>query len=113
MSDKPQIKQEPMYLLLREGNIEAFNQKKAAGEGCDLSGCDFRNLDLQGMDAVGLDLSNAYFHQTDLRGIDLRQARLEGASINMAKISGAYFPLELSAEEIKLSVEYGTRMRYR
>ena len=51
--------------------------------------------------------------EADLRGIDFRKARLEGASINAAKISGAYFPVELSAGEIELSLLHGTRMRYR
>ena len=45
-------------------------------------------------------------------GVDFRAARLEGASINAAKVSGAYFPVELSASEIELSLLHGTRMRY-
>ena len=34
------------------------------------------------------------------------------ASINAAQISGAYFPTDLSASEIELSLLHGTRMRY-
>lgn len=113
MGNKPQIINEPLYQLLREGEIQEFNTRKAAGESCDLTGCDFRHIDLRGIDAGGLDFSDCYFHQTDLRGIDLRQARLEGASINGARISGTYFPVELTAEEIGLSLVHGTRMRYR
>lgn len=113
MKGQPQIKNDPMYQLLREGLIEEFNRRKAQGESCDLSYCDFRNLDLRGMDARGLDLSNAYFRQTDLRGIDFSQSRLEGVSINGARISGVYFPKELSPDEIELSFAHGTRMRYR
>jgi hypothetical protein len=30
-----------------------------------------------------------------------------------AKISGCYFPKELDAEEIRLSITQGTRLRYR
>ncbi len=48
-----------------------------------------------------------------LRGIDFSKAWLEGASLNSARISGAYFPAELTPEEIILSVTHGTRMRYR
>jgi uncharacterized protein YjbI with pentapeptide repeats len=48
-----------------------------------------------------------------LRGIDFSNARLEGASINGARISGAFFPAELSADEIMLSVNHGTHMRYK
>jgi uncharacterized protein YjbI with pentapeptide repeats len=109
----PQIKDDPLYRLLREGAVDDFNSRRAAGESCDLSGCDFRTLDLRKLDARGLDLSNCYFRQADLRGLDLSATNLEGASINAAKISGTFFPVELSAEEISLSLTHGTRMRYR
>lgn len=65
-----------------------------------------------GLNVEGLDLSGCYFRQTDLRGLDFRKSRLEGASINAAKISGVYFPDELTAGEIELSLLHGTRMRY-
>jgi hypothetical protein len=29
-----------------------------------------------------------------------------------AKVSGVYFPTALSADEIRLSLDYGTRLRY-
>lgn len=110
---KLRIPIDAMYLLLREGCITEFNAKKASGEKVDLRGCDLRGLELRGLDADGLDLSDCYFRQADLRSIDFRNARLEGASINAAKISGAYFPAELTANEIELSLLHGTRMRYR
>lgn len=113
MSDQmPEIKDDPLYQLLRSGKTDEFNARREAGESCDLSGTDFRGLDLRGLNADGLDLSNSYFRQTDLRGVDLSNARLVGASIHGAKISGAYFPLDLAADEILMSLEHGTRMRY-
>lgn len=112
MSKTPQIKPDPMYQLLRDGRIEEFNQRKAAGESCDLTYCDFRNLDLRGLDTKGLDMRHGYFHQTDLRGLDLSETNLEGASINGARISGVFFPEALTAEEINLSLIHGSRMRY-
>ena len=36
----------------------------------------------------------------------------EGASLLDAKVSGVYFPDELSPEEIRLSLDHGTRLRY-
>jgi uncharacterized protein YjbI with pentapeptide repeats len=111
--ERPQISHDPMYQLLRMDNVEEFNHRKAAGESCDLSGKDFRGLDMRGLDADGLDFSNSYFRQTDLRGVNLSQCNLEGASLNGANISGAYLPPELPADEIMMSVKYGTRMRYR
>ncbi|HKJ08134.1 MAG TPA: pentapeptide repeat-containing protein [Gammaproteobacteria bacterium] len=114
---KPAMKTDPMYQLLRQGKIKEFNARRAEGESCDLRGSDLRGLDLRGLDADQLDLSGAYLRGAylrgaDLRGLDLSGANLEGASINAAKISGTYFPREVYAEEITLSLLHGTRMRY-
>ena len=111
MSNSPSISNDPMYLLLREGKVDEFNAKKQAGEYCNLKSCDFRSIDLRGVDASGLDFRGAYFRMTDLRGIDFRGALLDGSSINGAKISGTYFPEGISAREILLSLEHGTRIR--
>jgi uncharacterized protein YjbI with pentapeptide repeats len=76
-------------------------------------GGDFRGLDLRELNADGVDFTDAYFRSADLRGIDFRNACLEGASLAHAQISGAYFPAELSADEILMSMNFGTRLRYR
>ncbi|TNF36973.1 MAG: pentapeptide repeat-containing protein [Gammaproteobacteria bacterium] len=109
----PLIKDDAMYRLLREGKIAEFNQRRTKGESCDLRGADFRSVDLKGIDAEGLDFSNCYFRMSNLRGIDFSKANLEGASIHGAQISGVFFPPELTPDEIELSLEHGTRMRYR
>lgn len=109
----PQIKKDdPLYQMLRMGEIENFNQQKVAGATIDFANCDFRTVDLRGIDASGIDFSGCYFRQADLRGIDFSQSKMEGASINGAMISGTYFPAELRADEIELSLVHGTRMRY-
>jgi uncharacterized protein YjbI with pentapeptide repeats len=110
---RPTIKDDTLYDLLCRGEVARFNEARRAGAPCDLSGADLRGADLRELDARGLDLGDAYLRQADLRGLDLRETRLAGASIYGAKISGAYFPAELSAEEITLSLLHGTRMRYR
>ena len=110
---RPLTYADPMYQLLRDGNVVEFNRRKAAGERCDLTHCDLRSLDLRGIDAAGIDFSHCYFRNANLRGVDFTKSRLEGASLNEAKVSGAYFPVQLSAEEIALSLEHGTRLRYR
>lgn len=113
MTDKPEIKKdEPLYKLLREGRMADFNHAKREGASMDLTNCDFRGINLRGLDADGLDLSDCYFRQADLRGIDFRNANLLGSSIHGAKISGTYFPDALSADELTLSLLYGTRLRY-
>ncbi len=110
----PKISDDPLYRLLREGKVDEFNQRIAAGEKADLTGCDFRHINLSGLITDELDFSDSYFRQADLRGVDFSNCNsLEGASIHAAKISGAYFPREIRAEELLLSLEHGTRMRYR
>ena len=110
----PIISDDSLYRLLRDGKVAEFNQRIEAGETANLVGCDFRHLDLQGLNAKGLDFSNSYFRQTDLRGIDFSECdSLQGASIHAAKISGCYFPAEITADEVLLSLEHGTRMRYK
>lgn len=109
----PIISEDPLYRLLRDGKVAEFNQRVAAGEEPMLVGCDFRHINLKDINTTGLDFSNSYFRQADLRGVDFSNCKsLEGASFHGAKISGAYFPSSLRADEILLSLEHGTRMRY-
>lgn len=109
----PQPLDDPLYELLKQEDIEAFNNaRKANPEVVSLRGGDFRGLDLRGMVADGLDLRDCYFRGADLRGIDFRRAHLEGASIAGTKISGCYFSHLLPADEIMMSVTHGTRLRY-
>jgi uncharacterized protein YjbI with pentapeptide repeats len=108
----PQVHADPLYQLLYNENIAEFNRRHEEAKSATLRGGVYRNLDLRNMNADGLDFGDAYFRGADLRGIDFRNANLEGASMIEAKISGCYFPKELSAEEIRLSVMAGTRLRY-
>jgi uncharacterized protein YjbI with pentapeptide repeats len=112
-AERPKFTKDPMYQMLRVDDTQGFNLKREQGGVCDLRGVDLRGLDLRGLDASGLDFTGSYFRDTDLRGIDFSQAVLEGCSFYGAKVSGAYFPPELPADEIRLSVELGTRVRYR
>ena len=108
----PKFSKDPMYKLLRVDNVKAFNIKREAGQVCDLRNVDLRGLDLRGLNAAGLDFTGSYLRDADLRGVDFSRSRLEGASLRGAKISGALFPAALTAEEIRLSLDFGTRMRY-
>lgn len=109
----PQQLDHPLYRMLRDDDIAGFNAQKPKDAMVDLSGGDFRGLDLRNLDANGVIFTDAYFRGADLRGLDLRQSQLEGASLAHAQISGAYFPVELTADEILMSVNFGTRLRYR
>ena len=110
---EPIISDNTLYRLLRDGKVVEFNQRIAAGEKAELVGCDFRHINLTSINTVGLDFSNSYFRQADLRGVDFSNClSLEGASIHGAKLSGAFFPSNIRADELLLSLEHGTRIRY-
>lgn len=112
-NETPQIPQDnKLYSLLRERRISEFNNLREKGEaGPDFCGLSFRGTDLRGLKADGLDLSSCKFKQADLRGINFSNTKLDGASLYGAKISGCLFPKSISAQEILLSVQQGTRLR--
>ncbi|HEY2405682.1 MAG TPA: pentapeptide repeat-containing protein [Polyangiaceae bacterium] len=109
----PKGSTDPLYLLLRNDDVAGFNQKRKHDVPHSFRGCTFRGSDLRGVDARNLDFRDAYFRDADLRGVDFRGASLEGASFASAKVSGAFFPDDIAAEEIRLSIEFGTRLRVR
>jgi uncharacterized protein YjbI with pentapeptide repeats len=100
---QPKLLDTPLYALLHKDDITGFNNERPRNGPIDMVGGDFRGLDLRELNVEGV----------DLRGIDFRNAVLEGASLAHAQISGAYFPAELSADEILMSMNFGTRLRYR
>jgi len=107
------FKEGALVLLLRDGRIEEFNHAVGQEDHLDLAGANLRGVDLRSANLRKADLHNAYCHTTDFRGVDLSQANIEGASFHRARISGAYFPSNVSAEELKMSVDLGTRIRLR
>ncbi|MAA66375.1 MAG: hypothetical protein CL581_16585 [Alteromonadaceae bacterium] len=113
VEENVRIIDDPLYQTLRNENIDAFNEAKAKISACpSFSHGDFRGLDLRGINVEGMDLSHAYFRGADIRGVDFSKTNMEGASIAGAKISGCLFPTELHADEIVMSLNHGTRMRY-
>ena len=101
MSDreiKPEVKDDPLFQMLRHEDVDSFNKHRDTMDCGQLTGGDYRGRDLRKMNARGLDFSSAYFRNCDLSGIDFRQTNLEGASLLDAKVSGVYFPDELSPE---------------
>ena len=109
----PGISQDPMYQMLRNDDVAGFNKAIDQGMPCNLRGSDLRGLDLRGIHVAGMDLTDAYFRGTDLRGVDFRGCSLDGVSLANAKVSGCYFPPELDANELRLSLEFGTRLRHK
>ena len=110
---QPKLLDTPLYALLHKDDITGFNNERPKEGPVDMVGGDFRGLDLRELNADGIDFTDAYFRSADLRGLDLSSTPLEGASIAHAQISGTFFPRELTADEILMSVNFGTRLRYR
>lgn len=108
----PQISQDPLYQMLRNDDVAGFNSAIEAGQPCTLQGCDLRGLDLRKLNVSNMDLTDTYFRGSDLRGIDFRGCRLDGASLADARVSGCYFPCDIPATEIQMSVSLGTRLRH-
>jgi uncharacterized protein YjbI with pentapeptide repeats len=105
------IKHTPKPKALFEENQEKFNREVAAGKVPDFTNQNLSYLDLTGFNLHNANLAGAYLCGANLAGQDLTKANLHGASLRQAKVSGCLFPAGLSAEEIRLSVDMGTRLR--
>ncbi len=100
-------------LLVQEEQYQEYNKLAATLDEVDLSCGQFRGYDLRKFHLANANLSESYLRNADLRGLDLSQAKLRGASLKGCKISGVLFPETISPEEIRLSLDYGTRLRER
>ena len=59
--DKPVIKKDPLYQLLRTEDIKSFNEQRDQLDTSELKNGDYRGRDLRNMEAQGLDFSNSIF----------------------------------------------------
>ena len=110
MSISPE-KNTQMFDLLIDGNIDRFNEERSKGVIPDFSGKNLRGIDLRRADFDGINLHDAILSNADIRGLNLYNCDMKGASLKAAKISGVYFPENLSPDEIMMSVQFGTRLR--
>ena len=108
---KPGFPQDPAFKLLRVGEVDAFHKNIEGRDVVDFTGADLRGSDLRKADLSKVILRDAYMRDADLRGCDLRDLDLEGVSLQNAKISGAYFPENVPASELRMSLQHGTRIR--
>jgi len=104
-------KNKPLCQVLSHGKVEDFNREAKRLGVVDLAEADLRGLDLRHANLKSADLRGAYLRSADLRGLDLSDAQLAGASMRQAQVSGTLFPANVAAEEIRLSLEFGTRIR--
>jgi hypothetical protein len=111
MEKDTEIRAIPKVELLFEENIETFNRLVEEGKAPDLRNTNLSGIDLRKARFKGLDLSGCYLRNTNMRGMDLTGCNLQGTSLQGAQVSGVLFPDNVSMEEIKASVEYGTRIR--
>jgi hypothetical protein len=109
---QPRFPDDPAFKALRLSDFESFNRHVAGQQSVDFSNSDLRGVDFRGVTEIEkIDVRGSYMRDTDLRGLDLRAWDMKGCSLYHAKISGAYFPTNLSPQEITASVQLGTRMR--
>jgi uncharacterized protein YjbI with pentapeptide repeats len=107
----PRFPRDPAFRLLRVGEVDAFHKNIEDRDLVDFAGADLRGTDFRKADLSKVILRNAYMRDADLRGCDLRHLDFQGVSLQNAKISGAYFPENVTADEILMSVLHGTRIR--
>jgi len=103
--------EDPAYRCLRVDDIDGYHLAIINRQEVDFTGANLRGIDLRKADLEKVKLRDAYLRDADLRGCDLRHMDLEGASFHGAKVAGAYLPGNVSAAELALSLEHGTRIR--
>jgi uncharacterized protein YjbI with pentapeptide repeats len=107
----PQYLTDPAYRCLRVCDMEGYHMAIINRSSVDLTGADLRGVDFRNADLGTVILREAYLRDADLRGCDLRHMDLEGVSFHGSKIAGAYFPSNIPAAELQMSVVQGTRVR--
>lgn len=107
----PRFLDDPAFKALRVGELDQYHQAARQRERVDFSNTDLRGTDFRKVDLSNLIVRNAYLRDADFRGCDMRHMDLDGVSIHNAKISGAFFPKNVSAAEIRMSLRHGTRIR--
>jgi hypothetical protein len=60
-----------------------------------------------------VDLSHCYFRAADLPGIDFSNAASKARVSTEHGFPAPFSPAELTADEVMLSANHGTRMRYK
>lgn len=109
---QPRFLDDLAFKALRLADFAAYNRAVAGQKRVDFSNTDLRGVDFRGIDDLTkLNVQGAYMRDADLRGLDIRTWDMEGCSLYHAKVSGAYFPATLSAQEVTMSVQHGTRIR--
>ena len=107
----PRFLKDPAFKLLRVGEVAAFHKNVEERDVVDFSGADLRGTDFRKVDLDKIILRDAYLRDADFRGCDLRHLDLEGASLHDARIAGTYFPDNVTASEIRMTLRHGTRIR--
>ena len=107
----PHLLKDSAFKLLRLGGIDAFHKNVEGRDVVDFSGTDLRGTDFRKVDLSNIVLRDAYLRDADFRGCDLRHLDLAGVSLHNARIAGAYFPDNVTASELRMSLRHGTRIR--
>ena len=107
-----EMRKNRFHELLRDEKVDTFNKEMdTLDEPVNLENCNLRGVDLRKANLKSANLKDSYFKMADLRGVDMSEAQLNGASFNKARVGGVLFPKNVTSAEIRLSIEYGTRIR--
>jgi uncharacterized protein YjbI with pentapeptide repeats len=108
---RPEFLEDEAFRSLRAGDLTTYHQQIEERDVVDFGDADLRAVDLRKADISKVILRGAYLRDADLRGVDLRGKDLEGCTLLRARVSGTFFPTELSAQELRNSVDLGTRIQ--
>lgn len=108
---EPKYLEDPAYRCLRVEDIDGYEMAIINRPEVDFTDANLRSVDLRKADLEKVILKGAYLRDADLRGCDLRHMDLEGTSFHNAKVAGAYFPYNVHALELEMSIVHGTRIR--
>jgi|JYMV01.1.fsa_nt_gi uncharacterized protein YjbI with pentapeptide repeats len=102
-----------IYHAIIDEEVDEFNKICLSEDYFDLSSHSFLSVDFRKLDLskASFNFDNCYFKSSDLRGQTLVKSTFSGASMHLARVSGVLFPETVSAQEIELSINKGTRIR--
>lgn len=102
-----------IYQAIVNEDVDTFNKICLTHDHFDLSSHSFLSVDFRKFDLSKalFNFDNCYFKSSDLRGQTLSHSSFSGASMHLARVSGVLFPDNVSAQEIELSINKGTRIR--
>ena len=111
--DKPVIKRDPLYQLLRTEDIKGFNEQREQLDTSELQSGDYRGRDLRNMNAREAWISATPIFATPTSAVSIFAIPTWRApACWMPSYRAPISPQSSAPQEIRLSLDTGTRLRY-